>query len=583
MVAVDRIIAFRHGKVAQRLDCEPAAGGIFISDTDLFQREITKVLNSNISPYYKKVKQLTRIFPVYFNEIGAEGEIRKVTTTMDEISGRQDKLVHFLRKQVHTESNNTLIGLTLKIFRFWHDGDLDKLRPVLPVNVYSAIDKQSEWFAPVHQMVNEMCRINQSDPEALLMLSQPAFDQLLQQLETKNQRDMERLHDIHSLYAHLREKYSFESVNIIQLLQRYPFIAEAEIEKLDKALKTNDFKRSLRLIYGFMDKLRKIIFNPEESEGWENIYHKRHIAIGIPSMYGVYRENKFEALGLTFRLEKVATRLMEKVVGNINLDYISATTLEEIHVILDYFREGLELDGITNQSFNSNLQMLRYSLTSRSFSFDQYINIFQFIAQDIRRIIIKYFLKSYEYPLKVVVPQLFDPTQKLSEKELNQLLVKKSEEFHRDVIAEAFLVQPLDNFISRILFSLGNMSDKLDKSLINDIMTYNNELVISPLEERTPKMDNQVFLGSKAYHLKTSISKVFLYHQVLSSLRRFSGETAPSWHCPNCGRSFTNCSGATSAEWSGFREKNLEMLQTRSCFRFAQEQPYPCLVPWIPS
>ena len=46
-------------------------GGIFLSDTDLFQREITKILNSNISPYYKKVKQLTRIFPVYFNEIGA--------------------------------------------------------------------------------------------------------------------------------------------------------------------------------------------------------------------------------------------------------------------------------------------------------------------------------------------------------------------------------------------------------------------------------------------------------------------------------------------------------------------------------
>ena len=91
-------------------------GGIFLSDTDLFQREITKVLNSNITPYYKKVKQLTRIFPVYFNEIGAEGEIRNVTTNMDEISGRQDKLVHFLRKQVHTESNNTLIALTFSVF-----------------------------------------------------------------------------------------------------------------------------------------------------------------------------------------------------------------------------------------------------------------------------------------------------------------------------------------------------------------------------------------------------------------------------------------------------------------------------------
>ena len=65
------------------------------------------MLNSNIAPYYKKVKQLTRIFPVYFNEIGAEGEIRDTTTAMDEVFKRQDKLVHFLRKQVHTESNNT--------------------------------------------------------------------------------------------------------------------------------------------------------------------------------------------------------------------------------------------------------------------------------------------------------------------------------------------------------------------------------------------------------------------------------------------------------------------------------------------
>lgn len=477
-------------------------GGIFISDTDLFQREITKILNSNISPYYKKVKQLTRIFPVFFNEIGAEGEIRKVTTTMDEISGRQDKLVHFLRKQVHTESNNTLIDLTLRIFKFWHDGNLEALRAYLPQNVYDSVDLESEWFAPVHQMVNELCRMKSTDPEGLLMLSQKSFDDLLSKISIDNQRDKERLHDIHSLYAHLREKYSFDSVNITQLLQRYPFIPENEIEKFDKALKNNDYKKSLRFIYGFMNRLRKIIFDPAESESWENIYHKRHIAIGIPSMYGVYRENKFEALGLTFRLEKVATRLMEKVVERINLDYISATTLEEINGILEYFREGLELDGITNQSFNSNLQMLRYSLTSRSFSFDQYINIFQFIAQDVKRIIIKYFLKSYEYPLKIVIPQMFDPEGKLNEKEMLQLVGRKSEEFHRDVIAEAFLVQPLDNFISRIMQSLGSMSDRLNSNLIADIMSYNSEMVLSPLDERSPNMDNQVFLGSKAYHLK---------------------------------------------------------------------------------
>jgi pyruvate,orthophosphate dikinase len=519
-------------------------GGIFISDTDLFQREITKILNSNIAPYYKKVKQLTRIFPVYFSEIGAEGEIRKVTTTMDEICGRQDKLIHFLRKQVHTESNNTLIALTRRVFRFWHDGDLQKLRDALPDNVYQYIDTENEYFVTVHQLVNKMASLNHSDADGLLSCSLEKFEDLLEQAivaaEADSElvkRDSERLHDIRVLYDHLREKYSFETVNIIALLRRYPFIPDEEIDQLQLAMNQQDYGHSLKLIYAFMERLKAIIFNPKESESWENIYHKRHIAIGIPSMYGVYRENKFEALGLTFRLEKVATRLMEKVVSNLNLDYISARTLEEINSILEDFKAGLELDGITNQSFNSNLQMLRYSLTSRSFSFDQYINIFQFLAEDVKRIIIKYFLKSYEYPLKIVIPQIFDPLAEQTDREMQQLISMKSEAFHRDVIAEAFLVQPLDNFISRILQSLRSMSDRLDGSLISDIMSYNSELVISPFTERNPKTDNQVFLGSKAYHLKNLYlagipvppgfvitTEVFRRHQTILSLKALKTE-----------------------------------------------------------
>ncbi len=484
-------------------------GGIFLSDTDLFQREITKVLNSNITPYYKKVKQLTRIFPVYFNEIGAEGEIRNVTTNMDEISGRQDKLVHFLRKQVHTESNNTLIGLTLDVFKFWSDGNLEALKPIVPNNVFESIDKESTWFVHVHNLVQMMCEISCLNPEDVLMLSRDDYENLIgsasRRLELDDeisQREHARLMDIRDLYAYLREKYSFESVNIFSSLRSFPFIPDEEIDKFEKVYKAKDFGQSLTMIYAFMNQLKTVIFNPEQSEGWENIYHKRHIAIGIPSMYGTYRENKFEAMGLTFRLERVATQLMEKVVQSINLEYISERTLNQIYRILEYFRNGLELDGITNQSFNSKLDMLRYSLTSRSFSFGQYINIFQFIAEDVRRIIIKYFLKSYEYPLKIVIPQLFDPEGKLSERETAALISKKSEEFHRDLLSDAFLMQPLDNFIGRILNSLRTMEATLDPKLISDIMTYNSEMLICPFWEVTPMMDNQVFIGNKAYHLK---------------------------------------------------------------------------------
>ncbi|MCR5646384.1 MAG: hypothetical protein K6F96_08415 [Bacteroidales bacterium] len=484
-------------------------GGIFLSDTDLFQREITKILNSNITPYYKKVKQLTRIFPVYFNEIGAEGEIRNVTTNMDEISGREDKLVHFLRKQVHTESNNTLIGLTFSVFQFWSDGVKENLRSILPNNVYDSIDVDSEWFTHVHDITVTMSEISCLDAEDLLMLSRDDFDKLITRAAEKlglepriRDREHARLMDIRDLYAFLREKYSFESVNIFNSLRSCPFLSDKDIDEFETAYKNKEIGKSLKMIYRFMEKLKQIIFNPEESEGWENIYHKRHIAIGIPSMYGTYRENKFEAMGLTFRLERVATQLMEQVVQGINLEYISARTLEVIYDILEYFREGLELDGITNQGLNSKLKMLKYSLTSRSFSFDQYINIFQFISEDVKRIVISYFLKSYEYPLKVVVPQLFDPEGKLDEKETAALISKKSEEFHRDLLSDAFLMQPLDNFIARILKSLRGMAADLDEKLISDIMTYNSEMLISPFWEATPKMDNQVFIGNKAYHLK---------------------------------------------------------------------------------
>lgn len=477
-------------------------GGIFLSDTDLFQREITKILNSNIAPFYKRVKQLTRIFPVYFNEIGAEGEIRKVTTTMDEISHRKDKLIHFLRKQVHTESNNTLIGLTRKIFNFWYDGNLQSIEHMLPKNVYDSIDLESEFFAPVHKMVIEMCNNSSMKPDELLAAGEGKFETALNCLSEKNERDIERLGDMRLLYAYLKEKYSFETVDISSVLKKYSYIDEADIKLFKQALGKDDFGDSLKLIYKFMNNLKEVIFNEKPSQGWENIYHKRHIAIGIPSMYGTYREPKFEALGLTFRLENVATRLMEKVVESINLSYISAKTLSDIYDILEFFREGLELDGITSQSFNSNLLMLKYSLRSQSLSFDQYINIFQFLADDVKRTIIKYFLKSYELPLRKVIPQLFDEDGKLNPDEEVKLVNKVSETFYRDVIAEAFLMQPLDNFIARILESLRAMADNIKPSMIKEVMSYNPDLVIARLGRPNPEVDNQVFLGSKAYHLK---------------------------------------------------------------------------------
>ena len=476
-------------------------GGIYINDTDLFQRDISKILNSNIAPLYKKVKQLTRIFPVYFNEIGAEGEIREVTTSMDELSHRNDKLIHFLRKQVHIESNNTLIELAKKVLMLWYSADKKAYQKYLPADVYESIDTAGPWFAPMHSMVHNMCENASCKPGQLFMIQRDRQKNLVKESGAP-EIHQKRMLGLLLLYDLLKEKYSFDSVNIIQDIQLAALFNEKDIAQLQKCFDQDEYLDALDVVFRLMQQLNEIIFDEEKTEGWENIYHKRHIAFGIPSMYGTYREPKFEALGLTFRLEKVASRLIEKAIERINLNYISANTLYHIYKILKMFQRGLELDGVTNQSLNSNLQMLRYSLSSASFSLAQYINIFGFMSGSIREIISKYIIRTFEYPLNEVIPQLFDSQGKCSADARKKLIAAKSEAFYRDIISTAFLLQTLDNFINSVLHSLNRMVDNYSHEVLMDVMSYNSDLIITSFDRSSQAIDNQIFLGSKAFFLK---------------------------------------------------------------------------------
>lgn len=481
-------------------------GGVFVSDTDLFQRDVTALLNSDIRPIFKHIKQLARIFPVYFNEIGAEGELREVTTAMDELSHRNDRLIHFLRKQVHTESNNTHIELTGNIMRYWYDGNSDLLDKKLPEDVKLSMSLDSMWFTGINALMIELCQATHSGPEDLMNIPSDKLRKQLDALNSDNTLDKQRLYYIFRLMELLREKYSFNTVNLGMLLRKFSFFNQTDIDGLLGVLERNNPDRSLRQVFNFMRRLNTIIMNDEKTEGWEDIYHKRHIAIGIPSMYGKYREPKFEALGLIFRLEKVAAGLMEQLISSINLDYITAKTLRRIYLVLELFREGLELDGISDQGYNSNLKMFRFSLNSASFSVGQYINILQFMLSSVREIISKYFLRNYDRQLKVVIPQLFPDEMKSDGVGGKQFLVRKSEQFYREMLSSAFMVQQLDGFITRILGSFRQMVDDYPEDTIRSIMSYNTDLVISSLYRETPEMDNQIFLGSKAYFLK----KLFL-------------------------------------------------------------------------
>jgi pyruvate,orthophosphate dikinase len=479
--------------------------GIFISDTDLFQRDITRLLNSDITPIYKMIKQLARIFPVYYNEIGAEGELRDITTKIDEVAFRQDRLIHFLRKQVHTESNNTHIELTRRIVRFWQDGNTEALRDIIPQDVFLTLRNSGEWFDPVHGLVSTLCAAYDLEPEELL---ERADLNLSKHFKGYLKRDQVRFKGLVDLYRLLKTKYTLDYHNIVPVMKQLHIFPDEEIEEFRKQLDEGNTEAALRRVYYFMERLREIILDPQKSEACEDIYHKRHIAAGIPSMYGKYHEAKFEAMGLTFRLERLASVLMTRLIGQINMSYITAKSLRRIARIIELFRHGLLLDGISNQGFDSNLKMFQYSLTSASFTLEQFVNLFQFMAQNIREIINEYFLRNFDNPLKTVTLQQ-TRQHRVSGPMDQQEVHRISEKFYREVLTSAFLVQQLDNFISDVLNTLRTMVGNLTPEVLHNIMSFDPDLIISPIYRGTPEMDNQIFLGAKAYFLKQLYARNF--------------------------------------------------------------------------
>ena len=130
-------------RLAAALNVQLRLGGVYMADTDLFQRDVTRFLNADIRPIYFVAKQLLRAFPVYFSDVGAEGELRAVSTEIDEICGRRDTLMHFLRKQAHAESSNRLVAFSRAVLVYWMTLDPSGLEPYLSVNNFALVRAES--------------------------------------------------------------------------------------------------------------------------------------------------------------------------------------------------------------------------------------------------------------------------------------------------------------------------------------------------------------------------------------------------------------------------------------------------------
>ncbi|MBL0712766.1 MAG: pyruvate, phosphate dikinase, partial [Desulfosarcina sp.] len=279
--------------------------GVFIKDTDLFPRDITRFLNSGIAPVYNIAKQLARLFPVYFNDIGAEGKLRDISTQLDEINHRKDVLLHFLRKQCHVESSNRIINFMEAVLHFWQTRDSEPLRPYVPPNIYRDIKTTGPFIDGVHTAMQRLKERGLGQLQALLRIPAEGLQNVLTEYDDIAPIERERVYLAVNLYKLLNQKYNIDFIELGHYMAQLKTEGFPGLEELEGVLEVSDSREKLRGLLNVQEKLKAIVLSDRTFEIREDIYKKRHFAIDIPSMYGSYHEMKFNALGLSFRLESM--------------------------------------------------------------------------------------------------------------------------------------------------------------------------------------------------------------------------------------------------------------------------------------
>ena len=486
--------------------------GTCVKDTDLFQRDVSELLNHPIEPVYNLVKQFAKLMPVFFNEIGAEGVLRDVSTELDETHSRRDLLIHFLRKQSHVESSNLIVDFIRAIFAFWLNLDKAVLTPYLPEEVLARIPVSGPYMDDQHTLMKRvMAQRGMGGIDQFLAWEQPRIDSFLSRQSDLDSSECRRFGLLVRMFKLVNQKYNLGFQELRLQLEQAANSGFPEMAELIEILDSGDTFQCLAALLERLEGLKAVILSSEHFTAKEDIYHKRHIAVDIPSVYGRYRERKFDALGLTFRLENLANLYLERLPETVNLSFITRATFIRITKCLRIYLRALKIDGVTSRRLESYLSLLSSSIGIKRFSYTQYLDIFRGLSEGVKDVIYAYYTNIHENNLSILIPQICagDGEDNLLAKyrglwqadDQAGSIHRLSESFLRDLIAGTFGLQLLDNFISRISQTLENQKDLLDEQALDLLMTYNPERSISPLHQRSSFSRNLILLGNKGFNL----------------------------------------------------------------------------------
>jgi len=488
--------------------------GVLVKDTDLFPREVTKLLNSPVEPVYNLVKQLSRLFPVYFNEIGAEGAIRDTSTQLDEICHRKDTLIHFYRKRIHVESSNRIIAMTEAIFNYWLTREKKWLIPYVPADFMEQISSTGKFIDGVNSEMNYLVQNGFDFPAALLNMPGREIKALLERNPASevSHSDHERVMCLITLYKLLYQKYTPAFTEINKYLELVNTAYIPHLDKLKDAIAEQEkpnskVKWKLQQLLNYLGLLKKELLSEKRYEAKEDIFKKRHVNTDIPSLYGSYHERKFDALGLTFRLESMVNPLFEKLIEELDLTLITRETVHKIRNRLQMFYTALKLDGITSTEYEFQMDLLTHSLGVQGFTFTQYLDIFQALNKAVKNIINDYFHTTHQENLNRVLEKM--PARSILERysaeyrdsyEINN---RVAEIFFRDRMSSSLGLQQLDNFLTRIQATLFHQAQGLPSEHLQKLLMYDPKKIVTSLNDPQPWVLGAMDLGNKGNNLMT--------------------------------------------------------------------------------
>jgi hypothetical protein len=288
--------AFRD--ILVHLICNIYFTGVHIPDDTLFQREVSSYLNSEtVRKDFLLSYMLLRKFPVYYSDVGATGRLRDDTTEID--SWGNDTVLYFVRKQVHVNASNYNVRLLEAVLRAWVFNDPRLMRGAVPDDVLDRLNSSllalyssaiRGLLGPFGILEGETLHI-----ERIAGLSESRIREGLEKMDLTPEIST-KIRLLCMIYQRLVKKYSHAGLSVGDSASPLPGLAE---------------------ILGQAKDLKEVIISPESTSPHEELYFKRHIAFGIPSVMGSYREPKFDAMGKLLRIDERVRVLCEDLIARI--------------------------------------------------------------------------------------------------------------------------------------------------------------------------------------------------------------------------------------------------------------------------